>query len=107
MDDKQNLLNEISSLKDKVSIMESQKMDDKRATKLFKEVKDSIKKSQYTGENLRNDLMTLENYVERYLPMNMSKIIRRLLVPILEKEDLMKLDKIMKAIDFETSQNIL
>ena len=42
---------------------------------------------------MRNDLLTLENYVERYLPLTTIKIIKRCLSPLYDEDQLKKLDK--------------
>ena len=59
------------------------------------------------SEAIRNDLSTLENYVERYLPLSTLKVLVKLLQPLFEEDQLRKLDKISERFTVEMQQQIL
>lgn len=74
-------------------MIEQQKIDDTAAQAEFKDIRGLIKANTVYQENVRNDLLTLENYVERYLPLTTIKIIKRCLSPLYDEDQLKKLDK--------------
>lgn len=70
------------------------KLDEKTAVESFTEVKTSIRENRVYAEEIRNDLSTLENYVERYLPLSTLKVLVKLITPLFEEDQLRKLDKV-------------
>ena len=80
------------------------KLDESSAIDSFQEVKNEIKKTNIVSQGIRDDLLTLENYVERYLPLQMLKIIQRLLLPLFDEDHLRKLDKAAARFTMEMQQ---
>ena len=57
------------TMEKKLIEFETEKMDVSTANKNFIDLKRMIKKRSDFAENVKNDLLTLENYVERYMPL--------------------------------------
>ena len=57
------------TMEKKLIEFETEKMDVSTANKNFIDLKIMIKKRSDFAENVKNDLLTLENYVERYMPL--------------------------------------
>ena len=80
----------------KLITFETEKMDVSTANKNFIDLKTMIKKRSDFAENVKNDVLTLENYVERYQPLNTLKVIKKLVGPVLEQEKFKKFEKMAK-----------
>ena len=87
------LLADLVEVKRQSVLIEQQKIDESRAAEEFKDIRGMIKANTVFQENVRNDLLTLENYVERYLPLTTIKIIKRCMQPLYDADQLKKLDK--------------
>ena len=57
------------TMEKKLIEFETEKMDVSTANKNFIDLKRMIKKRSDFAENVKNDVLTLENYVERYMPL--------------------------------------
>ena len=53
------------------------------------------------SEENKNNLATLENYVERYLPLSTLKVLVKLIQPLFEEDQLRKLDKVSERFTIE------
>lgn len=53
------------------------------------------------SEENKNNLATLENYVERYLPLSTLKVLVKLIQPLFEEDQLRKLDKVQERFTIE------
>ena len=69
------LMDDINYLKKQSISTSENKLDIKQAKKEFDDLNKLILDNKVYGENLRNDLLTLENYCERYLPLSMGKVV--------------------------------
>ena len=52
-------------------------------------------------------MLTLENYVERYLPLNTLKVLKHLVGPLLEQDKFKKFEKQAKRFTEEQQSQIL
>lgn len=86
---------------------ETEKMDVSTANKNFIDLKRMIKKRSDFAENVKNDVLTLENYVERYMPLSTLKVIKKLVGPVLEQDKFKKFEKQAKHFTEEMQQQIL
>ena len=98
------LLADLVEVKRQSVLIEQQKIDESRAAEEFKDIRGMIKANTVFQENVRNDLLTLENYVERYLPLTTIKIIKRCMQPLYDADQLKKLDKAESRYTMEMQQ---
>ena len=56
---------------------------------------------------MKNDVLTLENYVDRYQPLNTLKVIKKLVGPVLEQDKFKKFEKQAKRFTEEMQSQIL
>lgn len=66
----------ISDLTKKCILLKERKLDESSAIDSFQEVKDSIQSNLVLTEKNFDNIATLENYVERYLPLNTIKVLQ-------------------------------
>ena len=58
---------------------------------------------------VRDNLLTLENYCEKYLPLNTIRVLKEILVPLFDDDHkfVKKLDKVSERFCMEMQGNIL
>ena len=81
------LMDDIDYLKKQAILTNDNKLDVKDAENRFTYFQSQINSNRVYGENVRNDLLTLENYCERYLPLNTGKVVQKILKPLFANEE--------------------
>ena len=81
-------------------------MDVLEAQKTYKKLEGMIRKQQVTDEEIRDSVSTLENYIERYQPLQTLKLLKKLLIPILGTRELQKLQEVCKRF-YEEMQTVI
>ena len=63
---------------------------------MFKEMDQKIMESNMGTKKVGDNLLTLENYCEKYLPINTIRVLKEILVPLFDEDFkfVKKLDKI-------------
>ena len=87
--------------------LEQDKISEKSCQQLIDDVKDSIVNEEKSNEKMRNDLCTLENYVERYVPLDTMKVIRNIIAPLITPEQHRKFEKRCSDFTMDMQENIL
>lgn len=64
------------------------KLDESSAIDSFQQIKDEMKAAEQNREELRDNILTLENFVERYQPMQMLKVVTRFFKPLFKEDKL-------------------
>ena len=73
--------------------LDDEKLDVEVANANFLELKNIVSQRSEFAEKVKNDVLTLENYVDRYQPLNTLKVIKKLVGPVLEQEKFKKFEK--------------
>ena len=76
---REEIIAHMTELDAKVINVQQEKLNEKSAVQSFQEVKNRIREDRTFTEGVRNDLSTLENYVERYLPLSTLKVLMKLI----------------------------
>ena len=100
-------MNDNFFLKGQVLEIHQKKLDEFRAVELIEQIKRHVDDNQKYGENVRNDLLTLENYVERYLPLSTIKTIKKMMSPSLTLDQRKKLEQTIHNYNMEQQDIIL
>ena len=77
------------------------KLDENKAADVFQEIRNLVSDNTTDQMHLRNDLLTLENYTERYMPLATTKLIKKLMHASLNEEQRKKLDQSMHNFTIE------
>ena len=80
------IIEHLNDVDNRLIHVEQNKLDEDSAVHSFQEVKNSIRGDKNFAEEIRNDLSTLENYVERYLPLSTLKVLVKLIQPLFEED---------------------
>ena len=73
-------------LEKKMIDMAATKMPLVEAEETFKNIEDRLKTESWNNTKNRDSIITLENYVERYVPMQILKTVTRAVKPVLPPE---------------------
>ena len=88
------------ALEDKMVDVEKQiirvsdtKMDKISGGERFDEMEEKLKKESVRMHKCRDNVTTLENYVERYIPMTILKTVTKVIRPLLDEKQIKQMDK--------------
>lgn len=70
-----DMITDVVNIKEKLIQLDDHKVNEKDAAVQFQKMVDQMKSNKEFSDLIRNDLLTLENYVERYYPIKMIKTI--------------------------------
>ena len=99
--------NDIVTLKRDVVKLTDKKLDESKAVDSFQKVHNKIFACENVSQKIRDDLSTLENFAERYIPLNTLKIVNQLVQPLFEETQLKKFEKISYNMVMEQQNQIL
>ena len=88
------LTSDVVKLKRDVVMLIDKKLDESKAVDSFQKVHNKIFACENVSQKIRDDLSTLENYAERYVPLNTLKIVNQLILPLFEESQLKKFEKV-------------
>ena len=101
------IINTLNNLKGEVQSLSTLKLDESKAADVFQEIRNLVSDNTTDQMHLRNDLLTLENYTERYMPLATTKLIKKLMHASLSEEQRKKLDQSMHNFTIEQQEIIL
>ena len=101
------LISSMTDLEKRSISLEINKVDKEDVDKSFKDVKHIINKKGAAFDQIKNDVLALENYIERYQPLNTLKVIKKLVGPILEQDKFKKFEKQASRFTEEMQSQIL
>lgn len=84
---RQKLNLDIKALQKKTIGHDLDKLDTSKAAQVFQQIRDLNEKNKMSSEDVKNNLITLENYCERYQPLHMCKILQKILTPVFTEEE--------------------
>lgn len=71
--------------------LQSDKLNIVEFTEWSKQIDERVTKERLNRQKLKRNVLTLENYTERYIPLVVLKTVSELLNPVFEKEKQKKL----------------
>lgn len=71
--------------------LQSDKLNIVEFTEWSKKLEDKIEKERSNRQKLKRNVLTLENYTERYIPLVVLKTVSDMLNPVFKKEEQKKL----------------
>ena len=98
---------DVVQLKRDVVMLTDKKLDERKAVDSFQKVHNKIFTCENVAQKIRDDLSTLENFAERYLPLNTLKIVNQLILPLFEESQLKKFEKVSYNLVMEMQNQIL
>lgn len=106
-DYKKRLIVKLDNCMKEIKKVDEAKTDKSETYSLIKEVQKDNRSEQIKAQKTADNLLTLENYCEKYLPIATLKLLQKIMRPLYDEETLEKMKKHCNRFLIEMQQHIL